>query len=150
MPVDIHAEVKKAFFDSIKVQKALDKKTRKILTRVGGRIRKFAQFSMKPGGKGGKVAAPGEAPRTHKTKLLKRMLYFAYDFKAKTVVVGPVLLDRTKDLGIPRLMEVGGSQTIQEKTKTVVREYHPHPYMQPAFMSNVSFIAGEFGKGGLI
>lgn len=138
-------KVVRSFFDKEKVTKALDRKTRRIFMRYGGRIRKYAQFSMRSR-KGS--ASPGSPPHAHGEKLLKRLLFFSYEDSSKSVVIGPVLLERTKEKKIPRLMEEGGIVTGLYKGKTVQKRYRGNPFMKPAFEANIGGVTAAF-KGKL-
>lgn len=168
-------KVKKLFIDQKKLVDKMRLRKRAALMRVGGRVRKTAQFSMKPGGKAGKSASPGQPPRTHKRKGIKRFLYFTYDEKTGTVVVGPVLLNDSTTTSLPKLLEVGGDRQVEGGVRTVRRKagrnnrgqfvkdsiseefvpghiakYHAFPYMGPAMGANVSFLLTEFQKGGIL
>lgn len=140
-------KVKKAFFDSEKVKKALDTKTRKVLSGFGARVRRTAQFSMKSR-KGRKGSPPGKPPFAHGQKLLRKLLFFAYDANKKSVVIGPVLIESTKKLGVPRLHEEGGVVSVNTKKGRVVRKYPPRPYMKPAFDEHRGNVTKSF-KGNL-
>lgn len=127
------AKIKRQFFRKDTVGRYLKRKTFKVLSMFGGNVRKAAQRSMKPGGKKGRVASAGESPRTHDKKLLRKLLFYSLDKNSESVVVGPLKLSRTAKLGVPLLLEEGGRIATQEKGETVVRQYHEHPYMIPAF-----------------
>lgn len=140
--INMGFKVKYSFFDTAKVQRMLDKKTRQALSKAGAFIRRDAQQSMRSSKKS---ARPGEPPKTHKKKFLRKFLYFAYDERNKSVVIGPVLLQRTRTDKIPRLMEGGGTRVMMRDRTLRHMRYHPHPYMRPAFDKNISKIPGLFG-----
>lgn len=73
------------------------------------------------------------------------MLYYAWDKERKSVVVGPVLLQRTRDQGIPALLEKGGTQVVPSPEKGVIlKQYEGNPYMVPALVENQGFITEAF------
>lgn len=128
-----------AFLDNPKIQKYLDQKTKKVFVRFGGTVRKTAQFSMRSR-KG--TAPAGQPPYAHKKKLLRKLLFFSYDVNTKTVVIGPVRIERTMDQHIPKLMEEGGKVAKETRSgKIVTLDYTPHPFMQPAFETHIGKLA---------
>lgn len=147
------AEVKKAFFDSDKVMRALDKKTRKVLLRYGSLTRKIAQQSMRVK-KHGVYAPEGKPPYAHGGKLLRKFVLFYYDEKEKSTIVGPTLLTsvRARKEMVPRTQEVGGK--IQafvrdgKQRKQVEKKYAPRPYMKPAHDVAVEKVKKDY-KGKL-
>ena len=122
-----------AFFDRQKVQRAMDRKTNRVLAQTGGYARQIVRRSMRPAGKKGKTSQPGEPPRYH-TKLLRDNIFFQYDKITKSAVVGARLINGHKPRGksnrstIPELLEFGG--TVRVKRKTM--RYRPRPYIAPA------------------
>jgi phage gpG-like protein len=119
------------FFDRDVVVRHTNAYTRRVLSRFGALCRTIARRSMRRR-KG--ASPPGTPPNAHVGKL-RDELYFAYDFKRDSVVVGPVLLTR-RSL-VPQLHEFGGSVRVQNK---VVR-YPPRPYMRPAFRETKKILA---------
>lgn len=138
---------KKNFFDKETVTKRLKDGTKKALSKIGSYVRTDARSSIKSVGKRAKakqsiafkagktdsasvVSKPGSPPLSH-NGLLKK-IFFAYDEKANSVVVGPIKLN-AKSSGIaPGLLERGGSVDKKLKKRTVVAVYKPRPYMGPA------------------
>jgi hypothetical protein len=145
--------LKRSFFDRGKVAAMLDKKARKMLSGFGAFTRTRAQTSMKTppkkavkaevkrtGREGAKPASPpGTPPFAHGRKLLRKMLFFAYEEQRKTVVVGPVRLAETASQHVPKVQEFGGSTTRRMRTRkgkaggTETVKYPPRPFMKPAF-----------------
>ena len=120
---------KSQFFDRPAVRNAVDKATRKVLSRFGAFVRTTARSSIR---RRKRVSKPGEAP-TSWTGLLKRFVFFSYDAGSRSVVIGPVRLNRT-DGEAPRLLEHGGQATRRDRSGKSRRvEYEPRPYMGPAF-----------------
>ncbi|HPU07470.1 MAG TPA: hypothetical protein PLO20_13100 [Thermogutta sp.] len=138
-------QAKDFFFDRQAVISAVDKASRKVLTRSGALVRGIARRSMKQVRPDAPPAPPGSPPRSRKG-LLKRFMFYVFDPSSKTVVVGPALLPgMRRDLTIPQLHEHGG------ETRAVIREirwekgrrrrvetrkgklrFPRRPYMEPA------------------
>ena len=118
-------KVKQLFFDSPKVLKAVDKTTRKALSRFGAFVRRTARGSIR---KRKKTSAPGKPP-TSQTGLLKRFIFFSYEPSRKSVVIGPMRLTGPDRGDAPSALEHGGTATV-DNTKVTVR---PRPFMGPAF-----------------
>lgn len=137
------ARIKRAFFSSDKVGGGLDRKTRRVLSKFGAFVRRAAQTSMRT--RQGS-SPPGSPPFSHGRKLLKRMLFFAYDANKKSVVVGPLRLGRTANQHVPRVQEEGGRIARKVRGKSVVHEYKPRPFMGPAFQKNIGWVANEYRK----
>lgn len=117
-------KLKKLFFTESSVIKMLGRKRARALSRFGAAVRSHAQRSMRP--RKGRAPA-GVAPHAHGNKLLRKLLFFAFD-GSNSVVVGPILKRSTAVFGIPRTHEKGG--IIQGKTGAA--RYPARPYMQPA------------------
>lgn len=160
------AKIKNAFFTSEKVVRFMDKKTRKVLSKFGAYVRRQAQTSMKtPGKKAYKAAAeraaakgkrsnqfpasrPGNPPFAHGRRLLRKLLFFAYDTATRTVVIGPVRLGETANQHVPKTLEFGG--IIHRKSfftgKRHADKYKERPFMRPAFKANLGWVAEEYRK----
>jgi hypothetical protein len=114
---DIILKATAGFFDRKAVLSMLDKRARGALSRFGAFVRRRARSSMRPGGKSGKVAAPGQPPRTHAGNL-KRLLFFSWDATTKSVVIGPVPFAG----GVaPSLLEFGGTTPGHGRTIYITR-----------------------------
>ena len=74
------------FLDRQKVQRAVDRKTRKVLAMTGGFVRTRVRRSMKKAPKK-KIVKTGP-PRYH-TRGLKNNIYFFMDEHKRSVVIGP-------------------------------------------------------------
>lgn len=136
------------FFDKTRVRDFLDKKTRKALIRFGSFTRRSAQFSMRNAGKGkANSAKPGEPPRAHGNKELKRFIFFSYDPAKKSVVVGPIRFGKTANQHVPLLQEQGGKKSILTRSGRVANlMYAKHPYMKPAAEKNRGVIAAAYAE----
>lgn len=116
-------EAKSFFFDRERVLESLTAAEARVLSRGGSFIRTTAQRSMRSGGKKGAVSKPGEPPRSHGERLLRKNVLFSYDAGAKSVVVGPTALnwvhfqENSKKLSepIPAILEYGGSYRVFEE-----------------------------------
>lgn len=94
------------FFDRKAVVDAVDKAERKILSRQGAYVRSIAKNSMKRK----KGPAPeGSPPNAHEGKI-KKFLYFAYDAKARKMVVGPAKLGNSSAC---KTLEHGGTVDVE-------------------------------------
>lgn len=159
MSIDLTYDMKKAFFDRQKVQNALDRNTRRAMSRSLAFVRRRARSSLR---RRKKTSEPGGTPSVHSkdpVATLKNVL-FAYDDRTKSGIVGPVKLNqKQKDwinpgtLTVPQIMEAGGVVTIEEVSLNGVRWtrrdkrrrkredlkyrsrraiYRPRPFMRPA------------------
>lgn len=153
-------QAKGYFFDREKIIKALDKAEHSSIFRGLMLVRKIAQRSMRSGGKKKKRSLPGQPPRYHGTKYLRKFLYAAYDTQHKVGVAGPTLLTgsgkRNHGKTVPETLEYGGEVdttdflvrgewiSIGDKSLTAnakrwaprrnrVATIEPRPYMKPAY-----------------
>lgn len=117
--------VSRNFFDRDAVKTAADKATNFNLPKFGAFVRQRAKTSIRPR-KG--TSAPGAPPHSH-TGLLRNNIFFTYDGTKKSVVIGPIFIERKNSMGGARVLEEGG--TVQRRGKTLT--YSPRPYMLPAF-----------------
>ncbi|HOK95546.1 MAG TPA: hypothetical protein PK052_04945 [Anaerohalosphaeraceae bacterium] len=117
------------FFDSPKVIRAVDKSTRKVLSRFGAFVRRTAKQSIR---KRKKSSTPGTPPSSH-TGLLKRFIFFGYDRQKDSVVIGPTRLTENNRGEAPSILEYGGRTTIQAKKKKTRVRIRSRPFMGPAF-----------------
>jgi hypothetical protein len=128
----------KSFFDSRAVQKALDKGTRKALSRYGGVVRKTAQRSMRKAPQRGDVdrrtgrakkiepSPPGQPPRS-RVGFIRKFLFYVWDDLSKSVVIGPIAFGKRRP-GVPELHEEGGVKVVNKERLV----YPARPFMQPA------------------
>ncbi len=124
-------KAKGMFFDSPKVMRAVDKATRRVLSKFGAYVRRGAKSSIR---KRKKASAPGSPPSSH-TGLLKQFIYFGYDPAARSVVIGPARLNKTSGTA-PAALEYGGSSsttTIRRgKRVRLPSKVAARPFMHPA------------------
>jgi len=126
----IDMRIKSLFFDRPKVRRAVDHARRRSLSKAGAFIRQRARTSIR---KRKRVSRPGQPPTSH-TGLLRRFIFFGYDRRTESVVVGPVGFRRSR---VPNVLEIGGPTVVQsrrrgrgQKKRTV--RIAARPYMRPA------------------
>lgn len=121
-------QAKGLFFDRQQVQSAVSRVERRVLSKFGAYVRQDARQRIR---RRKRASRPGQSP-TNQTGLLKRHIYFVFDPDRRSVVIGPVLLNR--GTGAPATLEYGGETTIETRRREQVRvEIQPRPYMGPAF-----------------
>lgn len=121
------------FFDRPAVESAVDKATKKALSKFGSFVRKTARQSIR---KRKRISREGEPP-TNRLGTLKRFIFFAYEPDSKSVVIGPERLSKIGNA--PQALEYGGRSMFFNKRigKVVSSEIKEHPYMRPAFAENL-------------
>ena len=125
------------FFDRKAVIDKVDAATRRVLSRFGAFVRRTARQSIR---KRKKESRPGQPPSSH-SGLLKKFIFFGYDPRWRSVVIGPERLGGRGEA--PPALEYGGpSHAIDfiypgggERRKKVHRRItvKARPYMGPAF-----------------
>jgi hypothetical protein len=131
------------FFDRQAVLKKLPPAKRRVLSKLGAFVRRSAQTSMKYRRGPSK---PGQPPSAHREfgALLRKLLFFAYDEKSETAVVGPVA---HRNAEAPRLNEFGGKAHRKHgRHKGRVVSYPPRPFMAPALKLNEPRMPSEWGN----
>ncbi len=119
---------KKMFFDRKAVVGAVDRATRKVLSKFGAFVRTTARHSIR---KRKAISAPGQPPSSH-VGLLRNLIYFGYDASRQSVVIGPTPLHGTAEA--PPLLEYGGrARRKNRKGRMVTATYRPRAFMGPAF-----------------
>lgn len=112
-------DMKKAFFDSQKIKKAVDRQTRKALSKSLAFVRRRMRSGLR---RRKKVSQPGQSPSVHSKHPVATLKYilFAYDESTKSGVVGPMKINGrsliTGSSALPGLLEAGGTITIPEYT----------------------------------
>lgn len=130
---------KEGFFDREKVINAVDRATRRVLSKFGAFVWRRAKSSIR---KRKKASKAGQPPSSH-SGLLKDLIFFSFDPAATSVVIGPTLINRPT--GAPEILEYGGEaeirgsqfrtrqgKVVREKTTRKIK-IQPRPYMGPAF-----------------
>jgi hypothetical protein len=119
-------EFKKSFFDADAVKKKLDAGIRRVLSKAGAFVRTRARSSIR---KRKKVSDPGQPPSSHEGSL-KRLIFFAYDAGAQSVVTGPVRFGKGT---APQLLEFGGDALrVYKSGRSKRQRYRARPFMKPA------------------
>jgi len=123
-------QMKSTFFDQPKVMNAVDKDTRRVLSRFGAFVRTESRHSIR---KRKRTSKPGEPPSSH-TGLLRRLIFFGYERLTRSVVIGPVKLN-SKDTGAPQVLEHGGTTKVELGPRKATQrvKVRARPYMGPAF-----------------
>ena len=123
---------KKMFFDRKKVLGAMDRTTRRVLSKFGAFVRRAAKSSVR---KRKRASAPGEPPSSH-TGLLRRFIFFGYERERHSVVIGPQRLSQ-KSGDATSAMEHGGMSTVVEGMRSERKKRRVNikarPFMGPAF-----------------
>ena len=112
---------KKMFFDSKAVMSAVNRATRRVLSRFGAFVRAGSKSSIR---RRKRSSAPGRAP-SNQTGLLKKFIFFGYDTGRNSVVIGPA---KTNQLSVnasggmstglaTETLEYGGTVGIREVFK---------------------------------
>lgn len=127
----IKMRLKFAFFDTAKVQRAVDRATRQALSKGGAFVRQRAKTSIR---RRKKISEPGKPPSSH-AGLLRQLIYFGFDFARTSVVIGPLPHRQGR---APELLEFGGRAVRKTHTgKPRVLTYRPRPFMGPALDAEV-------------
>lgn len=156
------ASFKQFFFDTPAVTNAAEKGTIRALSKFGAFVRRRAQTSMRKRKNG--VSPPGSPPFVKKG-LLKKLLFFGYDTRTKTVVVGPAAINSSP---VPSFHEFGGKESANGKVIWVVNKpgrnargqfvskgksrlkltgtikYPARPFMAPALDAEMPKFADQF------
>lgn len=125
-------QTQRLFFDRAAVLKAVSRAERRTLSRFGAFVRRTARSSIR---RRKRISAPGAAPSSH-TGLLRRTIFFAYEPRRSSVVIGPLQLNKGTDA--PALLEQGGRITRRRRNRRVRLAYRPRPFMGPAFQREQS------------
>lgn len=125
-------QAKGLFFDRQKVQSAVSRAERRVLSKFGSFVRQDSKQRIR---RHKRSSSPGESP-TNRTGLLKRHIYFVFSPETRSVVIGPVLLNRST--GAPATLEHGGETTIETRRRQSIRvEIEARPFMEPAFQQEL-------------
>src|SRR5690349_8419313 len=100
-----------SFFDRPAVKAKVKDGTQSALSKIGAFVRRSAKGLIRPGKK---AAKPGNPPKSH-VGTLKDLIFFAYDDKNDSVVIGPQLFRSKTNPTVPQLLEVGGTTTLKGK-----------------------------------
>lgn len=128
------------FFDSEKVIKAVDRATRRVLSRFGAFVRTRARTSIR---KRKGTSPPGGPPYGHAGQL-RKFLFFSYDVDRKSVVIGPARIGGTVDPAALPALEYGGQSTGEDPRTGQRRRVsvRARPFMGPAFEAELPGLEG--------
>lgn len=113
------------FFDRAKIKHKVDLRTRRVLSKFGAYVRRTSRRSIR---KRKGTSRPGHPPFSH-VGTLKRFIFFGYDERRRSVVIGPVIVPGKKGTA-PHALEYGGRTALKRGGTVMVRQ---RPYMHPAF-----------------
>lgn len=125
-------EITKLFFDRKAVTSRVDRTTRRVLSKFGAFVRRTARSSIR---KRKRTSEPGKPPSSH-TGLLKKFIFFGYDPRKDSVVIGPVRLSQKGRGEAPSLLEYGGHTQVEHRGNPRKRKrarVRARPFMGPAF-----------------
>ena len=131
MPSESLIRVKQLFLDRQAIMRYVDQKTRRVFKRFGAFVRLVAQRSMR---KRKTPSPPGQPPSTRKGQL-RKLIFFSFDERRKSVVIGPILL--RPDSPVPALHEYSGVR----RYGSHIAKYPKREYMKPAFQQGLSKLA---------
>jgi hypothetical protein len=128
-----------SFFDREAVIKAMDRATRKALSKAGAFVRTRARTSFR---KRRAISEPGSPPSDHGGPM-KRLLFFSWDSEARSVVIGPVLFEGARSSGqrprAPEALEYGGPVVATTRRgERLNLLYRARPFMGPALTAEVA------------
>lgn len=103
------------FFDRSSVIAAVGKAAAKNLSKAGAYMRRTAKGSIR---KAKGPSKPGRPPHSH-VGTLKNLLFFSYDPRTRSVVVGP---EKVHPGFIPRTLEIGGTQAKRRNARRIIRK----------------------------
>ena len=122
-------EITRLFFDKKAVTRRVDRTTRRVLSRFGAFVRRTARSSIR---KRKRTSEPGKPPSSH-TGLLKKFIFFGYDPRRDSVVIGPVRLSQKGRGEAPSLLEYGGNTRVEHRGQRKRARVRARPFMGPAF-----------------
>lgn len=118
--------VTKLFFDRAEVMRRIDQGRVRALSRQGAYVRTRARRDVLRRRKG--ISRRGQPPRIHsKDRLGLKTIFFYYDPRSQTVVVGPLKLNKLSYAGrvpLPQLLEFGGTSRIHEVQSGFSRRWY--------------------------
>ena len=92
-------------------------------------VRRTARSSIR---KRKRTSEPGKPPSSH-TGLLKKFIFFGYDPRRDSVVIGPVRLTQKGRGEAPSLLEYGGNTSVEHRGQRKRARVRARPFMGPAF-----------------
>jgi len=129
------------FFDVNSLTSRVERSWARAMKRAGRIVQWEAMDTMKHIKKG--TSAPGAFPFRHsKTKVSLRRIWYDYDPRTKTVVVGPA---KFKNDDTSNLIEFGGTRVVRRRAGRVRKmRYRARPFMKPSLDKKRDEIKKEF------
>ena len=124
---------KGGFFDRAAVAAAMDRVTRRVLSRFGAYVRASARNSLH---RRNGTSAPGSPPFSH-VGLLRQFIFFSWDQDRRSVVIGPAKLNGRASQDAPQALEFGGRFQRRTRSGAHVAHYPARPFMGPAFATTL-------------
>lgn len=100
----------RSFFDRTPVVNALDRASHRVLSKFGSYVRSDARQSIR---RRKRVSRPYESP-TNQTGKLKRGIYFAYERRRRSVIIGPQLFPGRSSSQTLETLEYGGPAVVKK------------------------------------
>jgi len=134
----VRIKIARIFFDRKDMLDRIDAATKRVFSRFGAYTRRTARQSIR---KRKKASKPGKPPSSHEG-LLKRFIFFGYDRRQRSVVIGPEKLSGPVSDTALEALEYGGRSrtsdyvwTAGRRRKKVFRnvKIDARPFMGPAF-----------------
>lgn len=127
-----------SFFDAPAVTRAVDRTSRRALSKFGAFVRTAARSSIRPRRR---ISQPGQPPSSH-VGLLKRFIFFGYDRSRKSVIVGPAKLSKPEPRVLELLEHGGRTRRRNLRTKQLeMQNYRARPFMGPALAKETPKLA---------
>lgn len=97
--------IKKTWFHGDAVMRKVAAGRKRSLSKIGAFVRQRMRTSIK---RRKKSAPPGKPPHAHQGAI--KLIFFGYDERTESVVVGPIRVTspKTQSIGVPPLLEKGG------------------------------------------
>ncbi len=119
-------QARSKFFDRQPVINSVNRAERRVLSKFGAFVRRGAKSSIR---QRKSVSKPGQPPSSH-SGLLRKTIFFVYEPARKSVVIGPIELNRGTQA--PQLLEHGGSVVRRQNKRRIRMVYRLRPFMGPA------------------
>lgn len=162
--IGVKIEDLKIQWDSKAILTPAEAFTKRLLDRFGAYCRRTQANSIKQASRKRFVSDPGKPPVYHLgqgllAKGFKSTIFFASDYRAKEVSIGPVLLNGTAGANagslVPQTLEKGGVAIIlsgrrgQRKVRRTI-QVRARPSAQPAFEKTIKKKLPELIAGGIL
>ena len=142
----------KTIFEAERILAPAEKFQHKLLYQFGAYCRKVQRNSLKRG-RPGEVARPGDPPLRHSTSPdIKDTVFYVVDRKAKSVIIGMVLLSGKPGGGeaMPGVLKHSGASRKQRRGRIKTVRVQEHPSAGPAFRKTVERKLPGLIAGGIM